>query len=343
MVSVIIPAYNSGQCIGRAIESVLAQSYSDYEIVVVNDGSTDRTAEVVRQYGNMVHYIYQRNAGVAIARNVGIAAAKRRWIAFLDADDEWLPNKLKAQMDLLVRNPDLSWCASNRYQSDGRHQAVVVNFEAVKKALAGRDSFENYFTAAVSRVCNIQTSTVVVRKRIFAQLGGFEPFRAQGEDFDMWIRIAHHFPRTGYVAEPLAVIHLDFANIKFAKRRIQSKRGTDGRAIIARHLEIAGQLGTQLEFEPFASMLLRKGLVTTIYHGFKVDARVTIRQFAEFFPWYWRIGTYLLTVFPKPTSMFAHAVAYLRYRLGYEKQVSRRWILSNQSRENTLRQETPPK
>ena len=331
MVSVIIPAYNAGQCIGRAIDSVLGQSYPDYEIVVVDDGSTDDTAEVVRQYGDKVRYIHQKNAGVAVARNAGIAAARGDWIAFLDADDEWLPAKLKAQMDLLARNPELPWCASNRYQSDGRHQAVVVKVESVKKVLAGRDFFENYFAAAVSRVCNFQTSSVVVRKMVFAQLGGFEPGRAHGEDLDMWVRIAHHFPRIGYVAEPVAVMHLDFANIEFTKRRVRSKRGTAGREIIARHLEIAGWLGTRPEFEPFASMLLRKGLVTTIYHGYKADARVMVSQFGGFFPWYWRIGTYLLTIFPKLTSILAHTAAYLRYRLGLERQVTRRWTYSRRT------------
>jgi glycosyltransferase involved in cell wall biosynthesis len=334
MVSVIIPAYNAGECIGRAIESVLGQSYSDYEIVVVDDGSTDNTADIVRQYGDKVRYVHQKNAGVAVARNAGIAVARGDWIAFLDADDEWLPNKLKAQMDLLARNPELRWCASNRYQSDGRHRAVVVNVERVKKCLAGRDFFQNYFAAAVSRVCNIQTSSVVVRKRIFAQLGGFEPSRAQGEDFDMWIRIAHHFPKTGYVAEPLVVMHLDFANIEFTKRRVRSKRGTDARAIISRHIELAKELGTLSEFGPFASMLVRQALITAIYRGHKADARAMVSQFAEFFPWYWRIGTYLLTIFPKLTSILARAVAYLRYRLGFEKQVSRRWTLPTQMDEN---------
>jgi len=329
MVSVIIPVYNAGRCIGRAIESVLGQSYSDYEIVVVDDGSTDKTAEIVKEYGDKVRYIYQKNAGVAVARNAGIAVAKGRWIAFLDADDEWLPDKLKTQMDLLARNPDLSWCASNRYQSDGRHEAVVVNIKLARRALAGRDFFEDYFAAVVSRVCNVQTSNVVVRKTVFAQLGGFEPCRAQGEDFDVWIRIAHHFPRIGYVAEPLTVMHLDTPNIDFTKRRVKSKTGTAGRAIIGRHLEIAGWLGTQREFEPFASMVLRKGLVTTIYHGYKADARATVRQFAEFFPWYWRAATYILTAFPKLTSTIARIVAYARHRLGFEHTISRRWISSD--------------
>jgi hypothetical protein len=209
--------------------------------------------------------------------------------------------------------------------------------------LAGRDFFENYFAAAVSRVCNIQTSSVVVRKRIFAQLGGFEPSRAQGEDFDMWIRIAHHFPRTGYVAEPLVVMHLDFANIEFTKRRVRSKRGTDARAIISRHIELAKELGTLSEFGPFASMLVRQALITAIYRGLKEDAREMVSQFGEFFPWYWRIGTYLLTVFAKPTSMLAHTAAYLRYRLGFEKHVTRRWTLPSQVGENVNGRESAPR
>ena len=87
-VSVVVPAYNAGECIERAIESVLAQTFCDYEVIVVDDGSTDNTAEAVRKYGPKVQYIHQANAGVSVARNAAIAVAKGKWIAFLDADDE---------------------------------------------------------------------------------------------------------------------------------------------------------------------------------------------------------------------------------------------------------------
>jgi glycosyltransferase involved in cell wall biosynthesis len=344
MVSVIIPAYNAGECIGRAIESVLGQSYPEYEIVVVDDGSTDNTAEIVRQYGDKVRYIYQKNAGVAVARNAGIAVARGDWIAFLDADDEWLPNKLKAQMDLLARNPELRWCGANRFQSDGTRKAPVGSSDIIAQALGTSDAFPSYFAAAASGVCNIQTSTLVVRKRIFAQLGGFDPNReVMDEDLDMWLRIAHYHRQIGYIPDALSISHLDVSYAESGDIRRQRNKGSSLRELMVRHLHLAKREGSLDEFKPYAAKLLRKALITTVYHGLKEDAREMVSQFGEFFPWYWRIGAYLLTVVPKLTSMLARAVAYLRYRLGFEKQVTRRWTLPNQIDENVNGRESAPR
>ena len=112
-VSAVIPAYNAGKYVGRAIESVLAQTHKADEIIVVNDGSSDDTAEVVERFGGAVRFIRQENAGASVARNTGIEAATSEWIAFLDADDEWLPNKLKLQTEHLERNPKLVWTTGN--------------------------------------------------------------------------------------------------------------------------------------------------------------------------------------------------------------------------------------
>jgi glycosyltransferase involved in cell wall biosynthesis len=106
LVSVIIPAYNGQSYIAAAIESVLAQTYSDWELIVVDDGSQDRTAEVVRAYGNDVRYVYQENQDVAAARNRGVREARGVWIAFLDQDDFFLPEKLALQVAMAVRNPN---------------------------------------------------------------------------------------------------------------------------------------------------------------------------------------------------------------------------------------------
>src|SRR5215831_13870333 len=89
--SVIIPTYNRATCVGRAIESVLRQTFQDYELIVVDDGSTDKTAEVVRQYGERIVFVSQPNRGVSAARNAGVSRAAGDWVAFLDSDDEWLP------------------------------------------------------------------------------------------------------------------------------------------------------------------------------------------------------------------------------------------------------------
>ena len=112
-VSVVIPAYNIGDFIARAINSVLAQTHPPSEIIVVDDGSTDNTGEVIRSFGEKVRYIHQQNGGLSAARNTAMRASECKWISFLDGDDEWLPGHLQAQIELLRRNPDLMWSTGN--------------------------------------------------------------------------------------------------------------------------------------------------------------------------------------------------------------------------------------
>src|SRR4030042_6253183 len=114
LVSVIIPTYNRADCVTKSIDSVLSQTYNDYEIIVVDDGSTDNTRQILQSYVDkcLIHYIYQDNAGCAAARNSGIRAAKGQWIAFLDSDDTWLPDKLAEQMQYLSET-GLDVCFTN--------------------------------------------------------------------------------------------------------------------------------------------------------------------------------------------------------------------------------------
>ena len=111
-VSVIIPAYNCDRYISKAIASVFEQTYTDYELIVVDDGSTDDTAQLIRSYGDRLNYIYQTNQGVAQARNSGLAAAQGQYIAFLDQDDLFLPYKLASQVTLLEQNLSLGMANS---------------------------------------------------------------------------------------------------------------------------------------------------------------------------------------------------------------------------------------
>lgn len=121
MVSVIIPTYNRGYFISKTIDSVLAQTYRPVEIIVVDDGSSDDTSVVVDKYGSQLRYIYQENAGLASARNTGLAAARGEYIAFQDSDDIWLPWKLQAQVALMRNVPDLAlvWTDMTAVDPDG--------------------------------------------------------------------------------------------------------------------------------------------------------------------------------------------------------------------------------
>src|SRR5436190_636531 len=119
LVSVVTPAYNVAWCIGRAIDSVLKQDFRDYELIVVNDGSTDGTRALLDTYGEAVTVINQNNRGMSAARNRGIDQARGTYIAFLDADDWWLPEKLTRQVELMARRPDLGFCSTAARVQDG--------------------------------------------------------------------------------------------------------------------------------------------------------------------------------------------------------------------------------
>jgi glycosyltransferase involved in cell wall biosynthesis len=105
-VSVVIPTYNSAHLLDDALQSVLEQTYKDFEIIVVDDGSTDNTSEVVSKYNDKLHYFRVDNRGPAKARNYGISKATGKYIAFLDADDKWLPTKLEKQVSMFEQNPE---------------------------------------------------------------------------------------------------------------------------------------------------------------------------------------------------------------------------------------------
>ena len=204
-ISVIIPAWNAQRHIARAIRSVLAQTRPADEIIVVDDGSTDGTADTVRAFGSKVSLITQLNGGVSVARNTGIAAATGEWIAFLDADDEWLPDKLRLQLDCHRCYPDIKW-SFTRLQWDRP--------EWSRPSLAHPDSnsnsclFEDYL-AAYCQGYFVSTITVMVHQSVFDAVGFFDPGMKRAQANDLWFRIAYQFPQVGYVPQPLAVYHLD--------------------------------------------------------------------------------------------------------------------------------------
>ena len=332
MISVVIPAYNAGRFIRRTIDSVLGQTFADYELIVVDDGSTDNTGEIVKSYGSKVRYIYQQNAGDGPARNTGIAAANGEWVAFCDHDDEWLPEKLQLQMDMLNKHPDLRWCAGNFYNQSGSRKTLAAEPAAISRALGGKDYFENFFSAVSGDKCELfMTSTMVIHKEVFERAGVFDSCWMRCADQDMWWRIAYQFSRIGYLPQPLAALHIDVQDIVSTKLRLESKRGEEARKLIARHLKLADEKGKLGEFKPVARLVLRISLLSTLYRGFREDSLAIVGQFRDLFPWYLRFTTHLLTIFPKATSAATKAVAYIWHKLGMEREISRRWIEAGSS------------
>jgi len=185
-VSVIIPTFNRAQKVERALRSVLGQTFKPHEIIVVDDGSTDETAELINQrYKDTVRYIYQSNNGVSQARNRGIRNARGNWVAFLDSDDEWLPGKLQMQVSLLQENPGFSFCHTDEIWIRCGKRVNPMH----KHKKQGGWIYENCLP-----LCVISPSSVLIKKEIFTILGGFNESLPACEDYDYWLRYCSRFP-----------------------------------------------------------------------------------------------------------------------------------------------------
>jgi len=323
MISVIIPAYNAARFIRRTVDSVLGQTYKDIELIVVDDGSSDDTGRIIKEYGDKVRYIYQNNAGDGPARNTGILAAKGEWVAFLDHDDEWLPAKLALQMDLLERNPQLKWCAAAHYMQYGEKRNLIGCSNSLRQILKN-DCFDNYFTAVrKGTVQIIWMSTVIIKRCIFYELGFFEAGWLRQADLDMWWRVAHRYPSVGFLSEPLAIMHLELQSGLNTILALKDTRGQDARRLVAKHIDLAKKYGDTPQFMPFAASFLFRILRTTLFNGFKEDARDIIKVFRNLFSWRLRFVVYVLTVFPSLTSALMRTFSCFRHKLGLKAEVTR--------------------
>ncbi len=324
-VSAVIPAFNVEASIARAIDSVLGQTLPAKEIIVVDDGSTDDTARVVETFGDAVTYLRQENRGPSAARNRGIAAAAGEWIAFLDADDEWMPEKLERQTALLRAHPDLDWCGANCLNMSGERWSYRSSPERATAGLDGNPYFDSYLEAVGDGHIIEATITLMIRRSVFDEVGRFNERFLRAEDSDMWCRIAFRHPRFGYLPEPLARVHLDVRNPILQRRRTDAKRGGVFREMVTEHLPLARAAGCEAAYEKFARWILKKSLLQTIYHGYKADARETVDRFGYLFPRYYTLGAYALTAFPNATSGAARLAAYLYHLAKMETRITRRW------------------
>jgi glycosyltransferase involved in cell wall biosynthesis len=180
-ISVIIPTYNRQDFLQKAIDSVLAQTYPHYELIIVDDGSEDNTPELVASYKNDIVYIRQANSGPAAARNTGIQAARFPMLAFLDSDDWFAGNKLERQLNAMQANP--AFLISHTQETWFRN-GKVLNQKAKHKKNGG-----NIFSQSL-KLCAVSMSTVMIRKEIFDTYGLFDEEFSCCEDYEFWLRVS---------------------------------------------------------------------------------------------------------------------------------------------------------
>jgi glycosyltransferase involved in cell wall biosynthesis/peptidoglycan/xylan/chitin deacetylase (PgdA/CDA1 family) len=225
LVSVIVTTFNYAHFLPTAIESVLEQTYSDTDVLVVDDGSTDDTAAVVERYATRnVRYVYQENAGAGAARNTGLSLTNGSLVAFLDADDVWLPDKLTRQIDHLHRHPELALVGCHAYGCE-------TDLSVIDIVWGGDFEAGHAFEQLLLRNFVLNPTCVLARRSAFEAVGGFSEV-SMWEDWDTWLQISRRFA-IGFTAEPLVKVRRHERGLS---PRSAYERVAQDDAILQRHL-----------------------------------------------------------------------------------------------------------
>jgi len=299
-VSVIIPAYNQANFIDKAIESVLRQTYQDFEIIIINDGSKDNTEEIVKNYSDFrIRYIcHANNMGVSKARNTGIRASRGDYIALLDSDDEFLPERLGRQVQLLQnKSSEVGVVCSWSYNIDEKGNYIS------KRYLPKKDG---YIYEDLLSTNPISVPTVLIRKECFEKVGLFDNLLDGQEDWDMWIRIAKYYK---------------FSLIKtlLAKRRIHPNR-------ISYDLERKNVTANRIIKKYMGELKVRQSIHSShyLYIGFRFcrmgktrDGRRYLLKAISLYPFCIKCYMYMIgSLFgPKFFLYSVNIVKFLRYKI----------------------------
>jgi glycosyltransferase involved in cell wall biosynthesis len=264
MISIVIPLYNKEKQIARTLNSVLQQTYQNFEAVIVNDGSTDKSVDEVKRFtDSRIRIVNQQNAGVSAARNRGIDEAKYDLIAFLDADDEWEPTYLETQYNLYLKYPECSVFACNYEFCDytGKVSPTIIR----KLPFRGTDGIlNNYFEVASCSHPPIWSSSVMAKRVVLQSLFGFPVGIKSGEDLLTWARLAVQY-KIAYYKLPLAVYNTGECYVK--------------NNLPPRHQDIGDPVGKGLIILRKQNMKV-KGLSSYISHWHKMRASVAM-QYGE--------------------------------------------------------------
>lgn len=254
-VTVIIPTYNRREKLRKALHSVLAQRDVSFELIVVDDGSSDGTAEMIAKEFPSVTYLYQKNQGPAAARNRGMERARGEWIAFLDSDDEWMPGKLAAQLEFFSRHPDYKICQTEEiWIRNGRR----VNPR--KK----HQKFGGWIFEKCLPLCIVSPSAVMMHRRLLEEVGLFDESLPACEDYDLWLRIASRLP-IGLIERPYVLKyggHADQRSREFPamdRFRIASLAKLLGSGILTQGQAEAARQMLQIKSRIYTAGALKRG------------------------------------------------------------------------------------
>ena len=196
-ISAIIPTFNRAHLLPRAVDSILSQTLPPHSVILVDDGSTDGTEKLIKKNYPEIKYLKQDNLGVSAARNAGITATSCEWLAFLDSDDEWLPEKLARQMEVLNLAPAMKICHSD--------EIWIRNGKRVNPLKKHSKSGGWMFKKALP-ICCISPSSAMIHRSVFDNVGLFEESLPACEDYDLWLRVTSSYPVL-YISEKLVVKH----------------------------------------------------------------------------------------------------------------------------------------
>ena len=185
LITAVIPTFNRGWCLANAVTSVIDQNYPAVEIIVVDDGSTDNTCQVLEPYLDHITLLHQKNTGVSAARNFGITQSNGEYVAFLDSDDQWTPDKISCQVDFFQRHPDVMICQTE--------EIWIRNGKRVNPKFKHKKPWGMIFEPSLE-LCLVSPSAVMMRREFFEIKGYFDETLPACEDYDLWLRTATDMP-----------------------------------------------------------------------------------------------------------------------------------------------------
>lgn len=289
-VSVIVPCFNAEPYIAATLRSVYAQTGFELEVIVVDDGSTDGSAALVRRDFPQTHLIARTNGGVAAARNAGIAAATADWIAFCDADDIWLPGKLDAQFQAMSAAADcrMSYTAWHIWHSaDPAPAPALLADLSARAGTLGWQGATGWLYPELLLDCVVWTSTVLMQRSLLDEIGPFDTGLRIGEDYDLWLR-ASRVTRIERVAQPFALYRQHPASITRAAPRDNYRGRVVQRALDAWGL--AGPDGRRADVHAVRRELAgswSQFAYAQLQAGQRAAARVSIREALRMQPTHW--------------------------------------------------------